>query len=366
MKKISPQKKRFYEIIRSEKGDAMILISIVITGLVVLVSTVALENLRKSVSIQGVQQKSLENLYKAEEGIEYSLFVNKVKDVNNNLNFNNNSATISANKVAFNLSLWEDGGNKVNDNTAIDKLKTTTTNSKIVLVSQSSRDNVNDNTNLKRTLFANLPSRYYDQASMGDTLSDCQNCQVLQDDAVVESGTRFESVFKTIPAYPTITNPAQLNYRLTVNCGWQSPFNRTCEVQDLKIGVSCGDLSASSFSCPTSESSSKSIACDQNFSVPFANGKNVMSGNGSVRSIRFKAPSGIDLRGKTIIVRMKLNSGKLMTLKDYCSINNSCSKVKMCRKVNSGAWTSIKDKGVHIGFDIKKSGGGIPTTLDSN
>lgn len=365
MKKISPRKKRFYEIIRSERGDAMILISIVITGLVVLVSTVALENLRKSVSIQGVQQKSLENLYKAEEGIEYSLFVNKEK-VNQNLNFNNNSSTISENKVAFNLSLWEGATQKKEDAAAVTELVKDTVGRNIVLVSQSSKDNVNDNTNLKRTLFANLPSRYYDQASMGNTLSDCQNCQVLQEDTIVDSGTRFEIIMKTVPTFPTVTNPAQINYRLTVNCGWQGPFNRRCEVQDLKIGVGCGDLSTSSYSCPSSESASKSIACDQNFSVPFVNGKNIMSENGSVRSVRFKTPSGIDLRGKTIVVRMKLNSGKLITLKDYCSsINNSCNKVKMCKKT-SGVWSSVKDKSVHIGFDIKKSGEGVQTTLDSN
>ncbi len=364
MKKITPQKRNFLKILRSEKGDAMILISIVITGLVVLVSTVALENLRKSVSVQGLQQKSLENLYKAEEGIEYSLYVNKEK-VNQNLNFNNNSSNISANKVAFNLSLWDGTAQKKEDALAVNELVKDTVGRSIILVSQSAKDNTNDNTNLKRTLFANLPSRYYDQVSMGTTLSDCQNCQVNQADSTIESGERFEIVFKATNPYSAITDLSKINYRLTVNCGWDGVWNRKCEVQDLKIGVGCGDITSTGFNCPSTGTSSKSIACDQNFSVPFSNGSNIMSGTGSVHSIRFRAPSGIDLRGKNIVVRLKLNSGKLNTLRDFCSITNTCAKLKMCKKSN-GTWTGIKDKSVHVGFDVKKTGIGAETKLESN
>lgn len=376
MKKHLPIKIKLHQILGSQKGDAMILISIVITGLVVLVSTVALENLRKSVSVQGLQQKSLENLYKAEEGIEYSLFINKNKELiaNQNLNFNNNSSTISENKVAFNLTLFEESKDpkevpihKKVDSDAVSELAGDTVGRKIVLVSESAKSNVNDNTSLKRTLFANLPSRYYDQSSLGNTLSDCQKCQVEQNDTDQSSGTRFETILKTNRVFPGV-NLSQISYRLTVNCGGSGflNLNRKCEVQDLKIGLECGEIDSPNYNCPSSSSSNKSIVCNKNFSVNFNNEKNIASGYGSVSTIRFKAPSGIDLREKTIVIRLKLNEGKLATLKDFCRFNNSCTKTKMCTKKDSNPWLTVRDKNIYIGFDVSKKGDGRQLTLDSN
>ncbi len=345
-------------LLRSERGDAMILISIVITGLVVLVSTVALENLRKSMAVQGLQEKSLENLYKAEEGIEYSLYVNKEKS-NKNLNFNEQGTTIASNKASYNLTFWEGTNAKKTDAEALTELSKETVGKKIVLVSQSAKSNTNDNANLKRTLFANLPSRYYDQISMGNTLSECQECQSSQDDSDIKTGKKSEIILKTSNPYSGVTDASKISYRLTINCGG---FQK-CQIQDLKVGVDCGDaFNTSSYSCPASDSAGRSVRCDRNFSVPFSNGKNVMEGYGSLKSSRFKLPSGINMRGKNIVVRLKINSGRLVTLTDLCKFLNNCNKTKICQEEGTG-WKTVKEKSIYIGFDVKKNGEG--TTLTS-
>ena len=74
---------------KKHRGDAVILLSVLVSGLVILISSIAAQNLKKSAEIQGVQKKSLKSLYEAEEGVENGLFLakNSARGSNQNDNY---------------------------------------------------------------------------------------------------------------------------------------------------------------------------------------------------------------------------------------------------------------------------------------
>jgi len=90
--------------LKSEKGAAIITISIIVAAIVMLTILLVSENLRSSLLTLGLQKQSLIELYKAEEGIEYAYFTTK-----NDVDIQENDHGKYMDEAPFKVSLWKDG-----------------------------------------------------------------------------------------------------------------------------------------------------------------------------------------------------------------------------------------------------------------
>mgnify|MGYP000877829551 CR=1 FL=1 len=241
MQKKLIKNKNFSRIFQSEKGDAMILISVIITGLVVLVSTVALENLKKAGAVQGLQKASLDKLYKAEEGIELGLFVNReaFEAPNKNPMDFCQDANPSKNCKPFNLSVIdrEAGGGPNTGKKAVEKLSENPLdkNKDLIMVSQNSTD-LSNSKEPKRSLMANLPSRYFNQAPIAGPALECTGCTVY---GPGEEPNTYKILLKTNRRPIDELKDFQIFFHCV----------KKCSISGVKIGIECKDFDGTDFKC---------------------------------------------------------------------------------------------------------------------
>lgn len=323
------------KLIRSEKGDAIILLAILVTGIVALICVIAVENLKKSFEIQNIQKASLDSLYKAEEGIEYSLYANKEK-----------TAGID-NQEPFAISVWENNDKKGGDN-AIQKLIEPTEGRNVIVISESS-NNQNSSQDLRRTVFANLPSKYYNQVTLWNSNEDCSSdseCISSRENNDMESGQTYQVVLDSADFQKEDWNKDNIEYRFIFNCG-DSQFSKNgvgtvkgCEIKDLKVGLGC-DFSQ----CPVG-------ACSSFMGIDFSGGGSEAYGN-TILSDWFKYidanESTLDLRNNKLVVQFKLVNGTME------ETSGPSQDLKMCKEKNDGTWQMFNDRrGGLASMEIRK------------
>ena len=196
---------------RKQRGDAVILLSVLVSGLVILVSAIAAQNLKKSAQIQGVQKRSLASTYKAESGIEYGLLVakNSLASLNQNTN------------KQFQINVWKKNPttnefDNVNTNAAAISLAVQTPKDSIVLSSKNETADSEDET--RKVLISNVPNSFPNQVILWNNMKGCEDLSRCPADNP-ETGNEKISYQLAVPLSAfdtgTITNP---EYRLVFRC----------------------------------------------------------------------------------------------------------------------------------------------------
>jgi hypothetical protein len=334
-----------YKIFKSQKGDAIILLSVLVTGIVLLVTAVVVENFRKSSELQSVQKQSVDNLYKAEEGIEYSLYANKVKDLDS-----------EKAGVPFSVKVWENGSNVGDADTsaAFYSLKKPSQGRDLLITSENISAS-SDNNDIKRTVFANVPTRYYDQVPLWSFRNNCPsgNCSVSPPDSDVEEGNIYRIILNTGDyqrgdcgsSSSTGWCPGNTYYRVVLVCG-----SDKCKASGLKAGAGCSNVTdCNTISCSTPPTGFKEIN--------FLKGHNTMNGGGVLISDWFNLRDDssnnlVDLRNNKLVVEFTLTEG---TLEEVSGLSGD--DIKMClRNSDADSWNFSKDKIIGLGsIEIRRS-----------
>lgn len=316
------------KIFRSQKGDAIILLSVLVTGIVMLISAIAVENLKKASQLQNLQRNSVNELYKAEEGIEFALYANKEKIF-----------VGPASNSPFSVSVWEN--NIKNTGTqALNKLSQLTQGKNIVISSENNPDSSTYG-NLKRTVFANLPSRYYDQLSLWDFTNGCgsENCNITDNNNDMQSGHAYQAVLSTSDFQKSGWTSDNTQYRVVFRC-----TSSDCEIKNLRVGT--GECNFTQ--CPLS-------GCSSLMDINFWNESNDMSGSVIVsdwfqyRDADYKL---IDLRNGKLLVYFEIVSGNLAEASGLAG-----NDIKMCKQNSDGIWQALTDRlGGTTNLEIRKMG----------
>ena len=284
-----------------------------------LITVIAVENLRQSAQIQGVQKQSVDSLYKAEEGIEFSLYANKQKNVR-----------WWRKDHAFNISVWDNGNDNNTDAEALDDLAQPTQNRNIVVTSENVT-NRNDNMGLKRTVFANLPSRYYNQVPLWDFTNNCDsgNCIVSASNNDMESGHTYQVFLANADFQKDGWTSDKTEFRLIFACR----SGQICTVKNLRVGVGCNYSE-----CPSTTSST---SCTAFTDIDFWDGQTEMTGN-LILSDWFKymdnAGNTFDLRNNKMLVQFDLVRGIME------EASGSSGEIKMCKQNSDGSWIPFTDR----------------------
>jgi|GEM_PF-1600749 len=308
-------------IAKSQKGDAIILLAVLVTGIIMLVTAVVVESLRRSGELQSLQKQSVDNLYKAEEGVEFGLYANKEKTFTEKEN------------PPFSIKVYENSSSDGTDSlgAAYEKLKLPAQNRSLVITSQNA-SNGNDGT-LKRTVFANVPSKYYDQVELWDSRNNCgANCDVSNACAVdgeADDGHLYQIILNASDFQrgdcgedpDSAWCVDNTRYRVALNCGGDS-----CTVRDLQVGIDCD-----SSQCGASN-------CSPLLDMDLWGGNSQMSGKVILSDwFKFFDTEGntVDLRNKSVMVQFYLVSG---SLEQIGGLNGE--DIKMCKQKIDGTWTS--------------------------
>jgi len=317
------------KLFRSEKGDAIILLSILITGIVMLICVVAVESLKSSADIQNVQKKSLNNLYQAEEGIEYSLYTNKQKNENQNF-------AASVNAKSFDVALF-DGDDKKLGADAFQRLIEPIGKSDAVVVSEGGAEN----DTLKRVVFANIPRRYYDQVALWYINDGCEGigCSLGTEEITSLGDHVYQVAFKngTFNEGQTGWEADKIQYRLIFMC-----MSDSCRIKDLRIGVDC-DLTQ----CETGGFNVAGclLSPDAPGNTEFFPNKG-RSGRVIVSDwVQYKDSNNeiSDLRGKKVMVQFTLeDEGGLEKVSELPLSENG--EPAMCKKNDDGTWEPVQNE----------------------
>jgi len=311
---------------QSQKGDAIVLLSIIVTGIVMLISVIAIENLRKSIELQGVQKKSLDSLYKAEEGIEYGLYVNKEKQEE------------ATDNLPFYISMWENGVVKKGLQ-ALEQLLQPTEGRNIVITSESS----NDNQAPKRTVFSNLPNKYYGQVPLWNILEGCgdngQDCDITYEDNDIKDPTVYQVVVPSAMYENSSWDNDKTVYSLSFKCGGKEYWEENgpgidCTLKNVKLEVTGCDVST----C-------KIEGCSKTIPIKFNNGEDQITGK-SISTEWFKiADPGtgqpINLTNEKIVIEFELVSGSMEEAEFNGSSNTD---ILMCKQNSDGTWRDFRDR----------------------
>ena len=316
---------------RSQKGAAIVLVAVMVTGIIMLVSVVVIENFRRSSQLQGTQKKSLDSLYKAEEGAEYGLYVNKVKNSNNNFD------------RPFKISIWEKFNDVavVKDETQqVKEQLTQPTGGKNIVITSQNVDNANANQNSapQRTVFTNLPGKYRDQVPLWSIREGCnEGCDVKY----TNINKTYRAVLNTSVFDKWAEDPWE--YRLVFKCGssnfWNNRLTTTgdnveCTISNVKLVYICENFT----SC-TPDPEGNLPDCTrkegEQFTIKFPGGK--PSKKGKILATDWfhfiEGSTRLSLAGKKLVVEYSLNgTAEELTLK-------KSSGITMCEKTGS-TWTS--------------------------
>ena len=323
------------KLVKSQKGDAVIMLSILVTGIIILVTAVVAESLMRSDELQSVQKQSVDNLYKAEEGIEYSLYANKTKEFEAKAN------------PPFSLKVWENGNTNGTNGLpdAYDVLQQPTQNKDVVVTSQNvNNQNVNGGTGgtnagdiSKRTVFANMPSRYFDQVPLWGSRNSCGsgNCSVSTSGNDMESGRTYQVVLTAADFQQEGWDLSHLRYRLVLKCG-----SNAFTVRNLEVGMGCNFTQCAISGCTTF------------MNIDLWNGESTMTGK-TILSDWFKLLDNngntVDLRNSKMVVQFDLVSGNME------EINTSSEDIKMCKQNANSSWSTFSDRtGGLSSLEIKK------------
>ncbi len=305
------------KIIRERKGDAIILLSVAITGIVMLVSVMAIEKLKQSTKLQNTQKMSLQNTYQAEEGIEFSLFSAKEGVTNLNANSTNTNAPLNR----FQVSLW-DNNNKSEGVTALEQIAGQTTKDRYIIASKNKVSNTNQNTDkkLQKSAFSNVPTRFYNQVSLWNNMKDdcnakdgqnnCSDIDISQND-MNESDKTYQVVSRLVDYQ---NNWGSVQYRVILTC---TNLKSDCSVKNLKIKWE--NCTTASNTCP--------ITCNKSQEITFGGGKTETSGLILV-SDWFTVPD--NLQTQTVVFEFSPgNTGKLSEIKipGDTSGGNRCDEI---------------------------------------
>lgn len=340
---------------KKERGAVVILLSVIVTSLVMIITAIAAESFKKYAGIADLQKKSLEELYKAEEGIEYSLYVNKEK-IYTPLNFNLNAT--SSGSQPFYLSSWEGNGNTnaMEGNIAQNELTQTTIGRNIAVISES----VSSSSQAKRSLFTTLPSRYYDQLTLWNSMENCGgtlgDCEIKDSPNDMENEKDYEVVIDTAIYNNTGWETENVEYRVNFNCGY---YDSNCEISNFSIALDCG---ANDFlDCPidTPETVPEEKCNIFKNDIGMAEYENTEGGNLQSEWFVVKDSNGntVDLRGKRIIIDFTLLNGPMEEVcEGSCNNNNNDNEtVEMCKKTDSQVWQKFTGRrGGVSGLEIRK------------
>lgn len=331
--------------IKSEKGAAIVLVAILVTGIVMLVSVIAIENLRKSTELSGVQKKSLDSLYKAEEGAEYGLFINKEKPL-----VQVNNETDCDNSRPFNISVWEKVGNESSTkkcNQALEQLAQPTEGRNIVITSQS-QANANDNQGAspQKTVFTNLPNKYFDQVPLWNILEGCdlktEDC-VTYENNDMEAGRTYQVVVPSAVFEQSGWNDEETEYRLVFKCGnsqyWSGSQNGTENVEGCRIS----NVTLKVSGCDTS--TCKIEGCTNNIGpIKSSSGNDQLEGKIiPTEWFRIDDPNNgnpINLTGEKVVVEFTLEEGSM----EEVSFSGMQGEIRMCKQDNGNSWITYKDR----------------------
>ena len=289
----------------------MILLSIAITGLVMMVSVIAIEKLKQATKLQNTQKLSLQNTYQAEEGIEFSLFSAKQGVANVNENSTNANAPLNR----FQVSLW-DNNNKTEGTQALQQIAAQNGQEHFVISSKNKNNaNQNQNKKLEKSAFSNVPSRFYDQVSVWNDVKDycnlnnsTSNCADQSTDTNTMTTGKQYQIVASVAGFNTPWT--SLKYRLIFRC-----LSKSCSARDLKIGYN--DCTTTGTTCP--------MTCGKWDSLTFWGGKTSMEANVLVSDW---FTTSTDLRGKKIVVQFESVSG---TLKQIKTIFGPQNEIMMCK-----------------------------------
>lgn len=332
---------------KSEKGAAIVLVAVLVTGIVMLVSVIAIENLRKSTELSGIQKRSLDNLYKAEEGAEYGLYVNKEKKLDN-ANTNTNGH--------FNISIWEKDTNVTDKgDKALEKLKQPTEGRDIVITSQS-KDNANTNQNKasQKTIFTNLPNKYQDQVPLWNIREGCENNNDNCETSFENNTNGQYQVIVPTPIFERTGWSQNLEYRLVFKCGitnfWNSNnnssggFSNGCTISNVKLKIVGCDVS-------TCDPANGIPGCTINKDIDFRSGKSMSGYILPTKWFQIEENGNlVNLTDTKIVVEFSVDDGYV----EKIYYPGSQNTVRMCQNTG-GSWSSSNNFTYGISsFEIRK------------
>lgn len=327
---------------KSEKGAAIVLVAILVTGIVMLVCAVAIENLQKSTELQGVQKKSLDNLYIAEEGAEYGLYVNREKK----------KSWLDLNRP-FDVSIWEGSrdytGNKY-DSQALEQLSQPTEGRNLVITSQS---NQNQNANTQKTVFTNLPNKYFDQVPLWNIREGCDDtnnqCTPTYDNNNMVEGKVYQVVVPNAAFEKSGWVDTDLEYRLVFKCGssqfWagttsDNQLGPDCRVRNVKLKI--GGCNTAVCGANGFEGCTKTILVD----FPSDNTDQTQMEGKILPTEWFEivdpvTQEKISLTNEKIVVEFELLSG---TMEEISYPANNSGEIRMCKLPDVvGNWDGFAD-----------------------
>jgi len=222
-------------ILASQRGDAMIMLSLVLTGLVMLVSVIAVDKLKQSSKIQNTQLSSLENTYKAEEGIEYTLFTAKegapIGEIQND----------PQNPLGgpFRVSGWynPDGSNTgqtIQRDNPLQDIASRDPEEQLVIISQNKQNpssTTSQNKKLDKTIFANLPSKFPGQNLLWWPRMDCLKSNSCFGSSSLPNDKEYVVLF------PSDNLKNYRKFKFVFKC----EGGKTCKIKNIKVGYYTGE-----------------------------------------------------------------------------------------------------------------------------
>ncbi len=325
-----------------KRGDAVILLSVLISGLVILISAIATQNLKKSMEVQGVQKKSLNNLYKAEEGIESGLFTAK------------ESTGVSATGAVINL--WKKVGESFKLESDISGLMSSTPKDDLVITSKNAPEVQSDGStqageDTTKVLISNIPNTFPDQTLAWDYSRGCQNdaeCPEVEEKSSTGNNQLFYQAASQMANYDERKIP-NAEYRFIFKCA----RGANCQVGTYKNGNWNDKVTLKYASNLTSCDYSKCpFVCGSEtpFEVPMESTGTIISKLTQTRRSQWFQP-GANLNGKGIIVEFWVKEtgkglGGIKLSKNAVALDGTN---KMCKREGSnGSYQGFNDQRIGL------------------
>lgn len=219
-------------LVKSQKGDAIILVSVLVSGIVLLVVALMVEKSGKFTQTQDLSRKSIESSYKAEEGLEYILYTTKEGILNQN------------NKKEFTLTGIKYDSNNIKKQTltttdeTILEAATILPADKLIVISKSDdleEENTNVNSTAGKNLFSNLPKSFYNQVFAWQSTSGCYNGDFFEcaEQIVDKQNSASHNYQMIVPLSPISGDWTNVKYKFVFKCSSKS--NTACAVSSVKV-----------------------------------------------------------------------------------------------------------------------------------
>jgi len=156
------------KLARSQKGDAVVMVSVLVAGMVFLVVALMMEKADRFSGTQELGKQAVENTYNAEEGLEYVIYSAK-----EGINRENDQDSFGLSSVRY----LNDGSQEETYDTTAKTLAAAVgslPSDNLVIISQSKKAaGAGQDDKTKRSLFTNLPKSFYNQVSVWQNTAEC-------------------------------------------------------------------------------------------------------------------------------------------------------------------------------------------------